>query len=48
MKRPSCAARHGKDAVSMDELDKAIDRVMAGPKKSRVMAPEERNACGLS
>jgi cell division protease FtsH len=27
----------------MDELDKAIDRVMAGPeKKSRVMAPEEK------
>jgi cell division protease FtsH len=37
------AARYGKDAVAMDELDKAIDRVMAGPeKKSRVMAPEEK------
>jgi cell division protease FtsH len=37
------AARYGKDAVTMDELDKAIDRVMAGPeKKSRVMAPEEK------
>ena len=37
------AARYGKDAVMMDELDKAIDRIMAGPeKKSRVMAPEEK------
>ena len=37
------AARYGKDAVTMDELDKAIDRVMAGPeKKSRVMAPAEK------
>lgn len=37
------AARYGKEAVSMDELDKAIDRIMAGPeKKSRVMAPEEK------
>src|SRR2546425_7781240 len=37
------AARYGKDSVTMDELDKAIDRVMAGPeKKSRVMAPEEK------
>jgi cell division protease FtsH len=37
------AARHGKTAVSMDELDEAIDRIMAGPeKKSRVMAPEEK------
>jgi cell division protease FtsH len=37
------AARYGKDAVTMDELDKAIDRVMAGPeKKSRIMAPEEK------
>src|SRR5262247_3282217 len=37
------AARYGKDAVTMEELDKAIDRVMAGPeKKSRVMAPEEK------
>jgi cell division protease FtsH len=37
------AARHGKDAVTMEELDKAIDRIMAGPeKKSRVMAPEEK------
>lgn len=37
------AARYGKDAVTMDELDKAIDRIMAGPeKKSRVMAPEEK------
>ncbi len=37
------AARYGKDSVTMDELDKAIDRVMAGPeKKSRIMAPEEK------
>ena len=37
------AARYGKDSVTMDELDKAIDRVMAGPeKKSRVMAPQEK------
>jgi cell division protease FtsH len=37
------AARHGKDAVSMDELDEAIDRILAGPaKKSRVMAPQEK------
>jgi cell division protease FtsH len=37
------AARHSKDAVTMEELDLAIDRIMAGPeKKSRVMAPEEK------
>ena len=37
------AARYGKDSVTMDELDKAIDRVMAGPeKKSRLMAPQEK------
>jgi cell division protease FtsH len=37
------AARYGKEAVTMEELDKAIDRIMAGPeKKSRVMAPEEK------
>ena len=37
------AARHGKGAVDMEELDEAIDRIMAGPeKKSRVMAPEEK------
>jgi cell division protease FtsH len=37
------AARYGKDAVTMDELDRAIDRIMAGPeKKSRIMAPEEK------
>jgi cell division protease FtsH len=37
------AARHGKSAVTMDELDEAIDRVLAGPeKKSRVMAPQEK------
>jgi cell division protease FtsH len=37
------AARHGQTAVDMEELDEAIDRIMAGPeKKSRVMAPEEK------
>lgn len=37
------AARYGKDSVTMEELDKAIDRIMAGPeKKSRVMAPQEK------
>jgi cell division protease FtsH len=37
------AARHAKDAVTMDELDEAIDRILAGPaKKSRVMAPQEK------
>jgi cell division protease FtsH len=37
------AARHGKTAVTMDELDEAIDRIMAGPeKKSRVITPEEK------
>jgi cell division protease FtsH len=37
------AARHNKEAVTMDELDEAIDRILAGPaKKSRVMAPEEK------
>jgi cell division protease FtsH len=37
------AARHGKEAVTMEELDEAIDRILAGPaKKSRVMAPQEK------
>jgi cell division protease FtsH len=37
------AARHGKTVVTMEELDEAIDRILAGPqKKSRVMAPEEK------
>ena len=37
------AARYNRDAVTMEELDKAIDRIMAGPeKKSRVMAPAEK------
>ncbi len=37
------AARHNKAAVTMDELDEAIDRILAGPaKKSRVMAPHEK------
>ena len=37
------AARYNKAAVTMDELDEAIDRILAGPaKKSRVMAPKEK------
>jgi cell division protease FtsH len=37
------AARHGKTVVTMDDLDEAIDRVLAGPqKKRRVMAPKEK------
>jgi cell division protease FtsH len=37
------AARYNKAVVSMDELDEAIDRILAGPaKKSRVMAPKEK------
>jgi cell division protease FtsH len=37
------AARHGKAVVTMDDLDAAIDRILAGPqKKSRVMAPREK------
>jgi cell division protease FtsH len=37
------AARHGKAVVTMDDLDEAIDRILAGPqKKSRVMAPKEK------
>ncbi len=37
------AARYGKQTVTMDELDEAIDRILAGPaKKSRVMAPAEK------
>ena len=29
------AARYNRDAVTMDELDKAIDRIMAGPEKEK-------------
>jgi cell division protease FtsH len=37
------AARRGKDAVGMPELEEAIDRVVAGlEKKARVMSPRER------
>jgi cell division protease FtsH len=37
------AARYNRKAVTMDELDEAIDRILAGPaKKSRVMAPKEK------
>jgi cell division protease FtsH len=37
------AARYGKAVVTMDDLDEAIDRILAGPqKKSRVIAPKEK------
>ena len=37
------AARYGKAAVTMDDLEEAIDRILSGPqKKSRVMAPKEK------
>jgi cell division protease FtsH len=37
------AARYGKTAVTMDDLDEAIDRILAGPqKKSRIIAPREK------
>src|SRR5262249_28052979 len=38
------AARHQKDAVSMDELSEAVERVMAGlEKKKRVMTDREKH-----
>jgi len=37
------AARRGKDEITMDEMDEAIDRVMAGPqRKSRVINEHEK------
>ena len=37
------AARHNKTAITMDELELALDRIQAGPqKKSRVMARAEK------
>ncbi|MBS1195714.1 MAG: peptidase, partial [Actinobacteria bacterium] len=37
------AARRGKDQVTQDELDEAVDRVIAGPeRRSRVMTEEDR------
>ncbi len=37
------SARRDKDRIGMEELDEAIDRVVAGPeRKSRVMSDEER------
>ena len=37
------AARHDKNVITMDEIDEAIDRVIAGPaKKSRVISEKER------
>ena len=37
------SARHSKDQVGMDELEEAIDRVIAGPeRKARVMSDDER------
>ena len=38
------AARSGKDEVEMEDLEKAVDRVMAGlEKKSRVMSDKEKS-----
>ncbi|OZM55827.1 cell division protein FtsH [Lottiidibacillus patelloidae] len=38
------AARHDKKKVTMEDVDEAIDRVIAGPaKKSRVISKKERN-----
>ncbi|HJV79534.1 ATP-dependent zinc metalloprotease FtsH [Noviherbaspirillum sp.] len=37
------AARNGKDKVGMDDIDEAIDRIVAGlQKKTRVMNPKEK------
>src|SRR5690554_1265210 len=37
------AARHNKNVITMEEIDEAIDRVIAGPaKKSRVISEKER------
>lgn len=37
------AARHGKSKIHMDDLEEAIDKVMAGPeKKSRIISDEEK------
>lgn len=37
------AARHNKEAVSMTEMEEAIERVIAGPeKKSRIMSEKEK------
>ena len=36
------AARQGKEAVERADFDEAIDRVVAGLKKTRVMSPKER------
>ncbi|UOQ49496.1 ATP-dependent zinc metalloprotease FtsH [Gracilibacillus caseinilyticus] len=38
------AARHDKEKIGMEDVDEAIDRVIAGPaKKSRVISKKERN-----
>ncbi len=37
------AARHGKDSIDMEELEEAIDRVVAGPeKKTRLISEREK------
>jgi cell division protease FtsH len=37
------AARNGKDAIEMEDFEKAIDRVIAGlEKKNKIISPEER------
>jgi cell division protease FtsH len=42
------AARHGNTVVTMDDLDEAIDRILAGPqKKRRVMDPRGETTGGL-
>ncbi len=35
-------ARRDKKVIGMEELEEAIDRVVAGPKKSRLMIPKEK------
>jgi len=41
------AARRNLTEISMDEVNDAIDRVLAGPEKDRVMS-EAQNIGGLS
>jgi cell division protease FtsH len=42
------AARHGKDAVEMPELEKSVERVLMGPeKKSHIMSKKEKEITAL-
>ena len=41
------AARQGKEAVGRADFDEAIDRVVAGLKKTRVMSPKEREIVAI-